>query len=217
VAASRARDQMWIVHSLSPNHDLKADDLRRQLIEHAQDPSRLLRALEEKEKRTQSTFEREVMKRLGAAGYRVAPQWRVGGFRIDLVVEGDGRRLAIECDGDRYHPLEKLAEDMDRQSVLERMGWIFTHVRGTEFFRNADRAMKPIFEKLQLLEISPNGAASDATAKKLPSGDLIERVVRRAEELRNKWSGPAEAAMRRHREPREAPPPDPAVSRERHE
>src|SRR5216684_3779006 len=33
VAASRARDQMWIVHSLSPNNDLKPDDLRRQLIE----------------------------------------------------------------------------------------------------------------------------------------------------------------------------------------
>src|SRR5216683_3133012 len=58
VAASRARDQMWIVHSLSPNNDLKPDDLRRQLIEHAQDPSRLMRALDEKEKRTQSAFER---------------------------------------------------------------------------------------------------------------------------------------------------------------
>src|SRR5882757_1593109 len=68
VAASRARDQMWIVHSLSPNVDLKADDLRRQLIEHAEDPGRLMRALEEKEKRTPSNFEREVMKRLvGAA------------------------------------------------------------------------------------------------------------------------------------------------------
>src|SRR5260370_15184908 len=108
VAASRARDQMWIVHSLSPNNDLKPDDLRRQLIEHAQDPSRLMRVLEEKEKRTQSTFEREVMKRLIAAGYRVSPQWRGGAFRIDLFVEGDGRRLAIECDGDRYHPLETL-------------------------------------------------------------------------------------------------------------
>src|SRR5713101_2758467 len=104
VAASRARDQMWIVHSLTPNNDLKADDLRRQLIEHAQDPSRLMRALDEKEKRSQSAFEREVMKRLSAAGYCVAPQWRVGAFRIDLVVEGDGRRLAIECDGDRYQP-----------------------------------------------------------------------------------------------------------------
>src|SRR5258708_1312042 len=72
VAASRARDQMWIVHSLSPRDDLKPDDLRRQLIEHAQDPSRLMRALEEKEKRTHSAFEREVMKRVATAGYQVA-------------------------------------------------------------------------------------------------------------------------------------------------
>jgi hypothetical protein len=64
---------MWIVHSLSPNNDLKADDFRRQLIEHAEDPRRLIRALEETEKRMQSGFEREVMKRLASAGYRVTP------------------------------------------------------------------------------------------------------------------------------------------------
>jgi very-short-patch-repair endonuclease len=179
---------MWIVHSLSPQNDLKADDLRRQLIEHAQDPSRLMRALEEKENRTQSAFEREVMKRLLAAGYRVAPQWRVGAFRIDLVVEGDGRRLAIECDGDRYHPLEKLPEDMDRQSILERMGWIFTRIRGTEFLRNPDRAMKQVFERLQLLEISPAKSKTDASKMMQPSADLVDRVVRRAEELRHSWT-----------------------------
>src|SRR5438874_2160655 len=49
VAASRARDQMWVVHSLNAHNDLKAEDLRRLLIEHAQDPSRLMRALDEKE------------------------------------------------------------------------------------------------------------------------------------------------------------------------
>jgi very-short-patch-repair endonuclease len=188
VAASRARDQMWVVHSLNPHNDLKADDLRRQLIEHAQDPSRLMRALEEKEKRSQSVFEREVMKRLIAAGYSVAPQWRVGSFRIDLVVEGDGKRLAIECDGDRYHPLEKLSDDMDRQSVLERMGWIFTRIRGTEFFRSPDRAMKPVFEKLQFLEISATGATSGPAHQASASTELIDSVVRRAEELRNAWT-----------------------------
>jgi very-short-patch-repair endonuclease len=196
VAASRARDQMWVVHSLSPQNDLKADDLRRQLIEHAQDPSRLMRAIEEKEKRTQSAFEREVMKRLLAAGFRVAPQWRVGAFRIDLVVEGDGRRLAIECDGDRYHPLEKLPEDLERQSVLERMGWIFTRIRGTEFFRNPDRAMKPVFDKIQILEISPDQAKLPAAAKTLPPSDLIDRVIRRAEELRRAWADPEPTATR---------------------
>ena len=197
VAASRARDQMWIVHSLNPQNDLKADDLRRQLIEHAEDPSRLMRALEEKENRTQSPFEREVMKRLLAAGYRVAPLWRVGAFRIDMVVEGDDRRLAIECDGDRYHPIEKLPEDMDRQSILERMGWVFTHIRGTEFLRNPERAMKSVLEKLHSLEISPIDAKKDISKRAQPRADLIDRVVSRAEELRQSWTNAEPAAARR--------------------
>jgi very-short-patch-repair endonuclease len=196
VAASRARDQMWIVHSLSPHNDLKADDLRRQLIEHADDPARLMRALEEKEKRTQSGFEREVMKRLAAAGYRVTPHWRIGTFRIDLVVEGDGKRLAIECDGDRYYPLEKLPEDMDRQSVLERMGWIFTRIRSSEFLRNPARAMKPVFEKLQMLEIPPAGDTTGADPADLTSHEVIDRVIRRAEELRKSWSKTNAASTR---------------------
>jgi very-short-patch-repair endonuclease len=188
VAASRARDQMWIVHSLSPNDDLKADDLRRQLIQHAEDPARLMRALEAKETRTQSNFEREVMKRLTTAGYRVYPHWKIGTFRIDLVVEGDGKRLAIECDGDRYHPLDKLPEDMDRQAVLERMGWIFTRIRSSEFLRNPTRTLKPVFEKLQALEIPTLGESAEAQDKRRIPTDVIERVVRRAEELRRSWS-----------------------------
>lgn len=36
VAASRARDQLWVVHSLDPRVALKPDDLRRRLIEHAE-------------------------------------------------------------------------------------------------------------------------------------------------------------------------------------
>jgi very-short-patch-repair endonuclease len=157
------------------------------LIEHAEDPARLMRALEEKEKRPQSSFEREVMKRLAAAGYRVTPHWRIGTFRIDLVVEGDGNRLAIECDGDRYYPLEKLPEDMDRQSVLERMGWIFTRIRSSEFLRNPARAMKPVFEKLQMLEIPSTGTSAGAELTGQVS-HVIDRVIRRAEELRRNWS-----------------------------
>ena len=211
VAASRARDQMWVVHSLNANNDLKAEDLRRLLIEHAQDPRRLMRALDEKEKRSQSSFEREVMKHLEATGYNVASQWKVGSFRIDLVVEGNGKRLAIECDGDRYHPLERLHEDMERQSILERMGWIFTRVRSTEFFRNPDLTMKPVLDKLQSLEIAPvnakprstrKSAASPGTTPQSPAQGLIERVIARAEELLASWGSPQEAASLRRRESR---------------
>jgi superfamily I DNA and/or RNA helicase len=45
VAASRARDQMWVVHSLDPKQDLQPDDLRRRLIEHAEDPTAISRQI----------------------------------------------------------------------------------------------------------------------------------------------------------------------------
>jgi len=158
------------------------------LIEHAEDPALLMRALEEKERRAQSGFEREVMKRLASAGYRVTPHWKIGTFRIDLVVEGGGKRLAIGCDGDRYYPLEKLSEDMDRQSILERMGWVFTRVRSSDFLRNPARAMKSIFEKLQVMEIPPDGNTRDGKLDAKISHDVTERLIRRAEELRKSWA-----------------------------
>jgi very-short-patch-repair endonuclease len=51
---------------------------------------------------------------------------RDGAYRIDMVVEGEGDvRLAIECDGDEYHGPDKWADDMNRQRILERAGWVF--------------------------------------------------------------------------------------------
>ncbi|HMF89403.1 MAG TPA: AAA domain-containing protein, partial [Candidatus Angelobacter sp.] len=213
VAASRGRDQMWIVHSIDPEQDLKPEDLRRQLIEHAYDPTHLMRALEETdEKKSQSPFQRDVAKYLACHGYRVTPQWRVGKYRIDLVVEGDGRRLAIECEGDPHDPIDirMLPEDMERQAILERLGWIFTRVRATEFLRDAERAMRPVLEKLDTLEILPAGEAlepNEASPASCRDGageslivtedlqqapvapeDLVTRVIRRASELRQEWA-----------------------------
>jgi len=188
VAASRARDQMWVVHSLDPQTDLQPADLRRRLIEHAQAPELLTRPLDDKEKNLQSALERDVMKHLVRAGYHVIPRWKVGSRSVGLVVEGDGKRLAIECDGDRDLPLEKLRDDMERQSMLERLGWTFARVRGSTFFRGPDRAMKAIFDKLQSLDIPAKGPASDRADESPKLGELTERVIRRAHELREEWS-----------------------------
>jgi predicted RNA binding protein YcfA (HicA-like mRNA interferase family) len=72
-----------------------------------------------------------------------------------MVVEGGGKRLAVECDGDRYHPMEKLAEDMDRQAILERLGWQFVRIRGSAFYRDKELSMRPVFARLAELEIPP--------------------------------------------------------------
>lgn len=187
VAASRAKDQMWIVHSIDPRRDLKEGDLRRRLIEYAEDPLALIRAIEQLEKRTESEFEKAVARKLVQMGYRVHPQWKVGYYRIDLVVEGAGRRLAIECDGDRFHPIEKLPEDMARQSILERLGWRFVRIRGSQFFREPDRTMRPVIERLISMEIPPEGNSGQNQMETTIEFELKSRVIRRAEELLRKW------------------------------
>jgi hypothetical protein len=86
---------------------------------------------------------------------------------------------------------------MDRQSILERMGWIFSRVRSTEFFRNPERALKPVFEKLQSLEIAATKSRVASNEKSNAPGDLIERVARRAEKLRSAWSNQESTSSRR--------------------
>jgi very-short-patch-repair endonuclease len=191
VAASRACDQMWIVYSLDPRVDLKPGDLRRVLIEHAEDPGALLRSLADAGQRVESEFEKDVLRHLSRRGYRAVPQWKVGHYRIDLVVEGLSGRLAVECDGERAHPLEKLEEDMSRQAVLERLGWIFVRIRGSQFYRDAEAAMRPVYEKLDRLEIEPLGPELEPQESAGAVHDaLIDRVVRRADELRREWRRP---------------------------
>ena len=188
VAASRARDQMWVVHSLDPKTHLKKGDLRRRLIEHAQHPAELMQLAESEEQETESPFERKVLRRLRKEGYRVKPQWDVGAYRIDLVVEGsDGTKLAVECDGERFHPPEKLEEDMERQAILERLGWTFVRIRGSVFFRDPEKAMEPVFDRIDEMGIDRAGHAGASTTKE-DTSEVYDRIVRRAAELRRDWA-----------------------------
>jgi very-short-patch-repair endonuclease len=186
VAASRARDQMWVVHSLNHETDLKPGDYRRRLIEHAIDPEAWERLLMTKLSKTQSVFEERVLKYLAASSYVVLPQYRVGGYWIDLVVVGGGKRLAIECDGERYHGPEKLQEDMERQAILERLGWQFVRIRGSIFFRDEERAMEPVLRRLNELGITPDIKVLSSNSPS-PPDDRLQRVIRLAQELRASW------------------------------
>jgi hypothetical protein len=95
--------------------------------------------------------------------------------------------LAIECDGEEFHGPEKLQEDLDREVVLRRVGhWTFVRIRGSLFFRDEDRALEPVFRRLEELGITPEliPSASSAAPKQ---DEVVERVIRRAQELRASW------------------------------
>ena len=189
VAASRARNQMWVVHSLNHETDLQVGDYRRRLIEHALDPEAWERNLQQRLAQVDprsKMFEGPVLRRLMERGYNVLPQHQAGAYSIDLVVVGNGRRLAVECDGEQFHGPEKLQEDMERQAILERLGWTFVRIRGSLFFRDEDRALEPVFSRLQELGITPE-LASSASAPLAGQGEVVERVICRAQELRASW------------------------------
>jgi very-short-patch-repair endonuclease len=185
VAVSRARNQLWVVHSLDPDLHLNPGDLRRRLIEHARNPSALVELMERTSKRTDSEFERLVVNRLLGAGFKVETQWRVGSYRIDIVVVGSRRNLAIECDGERWHTADQLETDLRRQAILERLGWVFVRIRGSLFFRDPDSAMADVYSKISELGIEALGGGV-GTSEPL-SGGLVEEIKRSAESIRASW------------------------------
>ena len=165
VAASRARDQVWLIHSVRLE-DLSETDMRRALLEYYLDPQ--VEHLEELEERDwsvvdypfESKFEQDVYLELRRRGFRVAPQVKVAGYRIDLVVEGADGRLAVECDGDEWHGPDRWATDMARQRQLERCGWRFVRIRGSEFYRDREAALDRLWKALDSRGIKPGGYAN---------------------------------------------------------
>jgi hypothetical protein len=105
VAMSRARDQVWLLHSIQ-THDLGPDDLRRRLISFFQNPgneaqNRISEDLKHLERAVRgsrrkgnqpepydSWFEVDVALELLRQKYVIRPQVEIAGKYIDLVVEG---------------------------------------------------------------------------------------------------------------------------------
>ena len=92
-------------------------------------------------------------------GFWVTPQVKVGHYRIDMVVEGhNDARLAVECDGDKYHGPDKWVDDMQRQRVLERAGWRFWRCFASTFLRRRKAVMEDLRRTLAEQGVEPIGA-----------------------------------------------------------
>lgn len=159
VAASRARDRMYLVRSVKGS-DLSEKDLRLTLLEHFDKPFVIDKeATQGLISLCESGFEREVFTMLTDKGYRVIPQVKSGAYRIDMVVEGFGdSRLAIELDGDEYHGPDKWQADMNRQRVLERAGWTFWRCFASTWTLHKDEIFKELTSRLSIMGIEPLGA-----------------------------------------------------------
>jgi hypothetical protein len=83
---------------------------------------------------------------------------------------------------DRFHTLENLQADLERQAVLERLGWRFIRIRGSEYFRKPEQALLPLYERLEAMGIDPLGEESGGT-----DSELSRRVIADARAIRDEW------------------------------
>jgi len=171
VAASRAKDQMWLFHSVTSNH-LSGQCYRRRLLEYFNNPKsqisqalgenaedlrekahRANRMIEKPPQPFESWFEVDVALDIAGRGYRVVPQFKFADKRIDLVVQGQKAQLALECDGDFWHGKDEFVADMERQRKLERCGWQFFRIRGSCYYATPEKALEPLWVQLERMGI----------------------------------------------------------------
>lgn len=176
VAASRARDQMWLFHSVTRD-DLSTSCLRRRLLEFFEETKIQEVAgidLEELKRHAHQTnrsivkppspfdgwFEVDVALEIAKRNFHVIPQFEVAGKFIDLVVQGRQARLGIECDGDEFHGADQYEQDMQRQRMLERCGWVLYRIRASTFYIDREKALDNLWRMLEERGISPQSSES---------------------------------------------------------
>ena len=156
VAISRAKDQLWIVHSIDKNN-LKEGDLRKELFEYIDSLKENVFDKTAIENITASDFENEVARHLLEKHYTIKQKWRVGSYDIDIVAIYEDRKVAIECDGKTLnHTEEEVIANLEEQEILERCGWEFIRVRASEYFRNPEKAIKDLIIQLDDKGVYPN-------------------------------------------------------------
>ena len=188
VAMSRARDQVRLFHSVR-QHDLGPNDLRRKLIaffenpvhgafaQQSEDLDRLEREARSRRLKGnqpdpyESWFEVDVALELLRRRFAVHPQAEVAGYRIDLVVEGNDARLAVECDGDAWHGADRYEQDMARQRQLERAGWTFIRIRESAWYADREAAVKRVADGCEGLGIRPLEVLGNTSSRPVKIAD----------------------------------------------
>lgn len=176
VAVSRAKNQLWVVHSLDVRRDLKPDDIRKDFIEYVTNPTTF------DQTKPSSYFEKAVAKALIKRGYHIIPKWRAGNYYIDMVVVYQDNKVAITCDGKKYENSDdNLLQDMEKQATLERVGWKFIRIRGSEYYNDPEQMINRVIADLKELGIEPEPShRPDFT-------DLQRKVRVRASQIMNEW------------------------------
>jgi hypothetical protein len=156
VAASRARNQMWLFHSVDLEN-LNDKCVRHSLLKYCIEKNESKEEIISAEHLLFNDFEKCVSSSLKESGYKITPKVKVGKYTIDFVVEEDlsfeeqskyCKRIAVKCIGTSEEEDYNWQKQYEMQMCLERMGWKFYKIRASEFYRNSSVVMEKLAQKL---------------------------------------------------------------------
>jgi very-short-patch-repair endonuclease len=102
-----------------------------------------------------SVFE-DLKKLQSQNGMEIKPQSFIGGVEVDFELTVGFRKIAIECDGARFHRTTGpnggglQGKDILQNRVLSFFGYSVIHIRSAEYFgKHRDRVMEEVFAKIE--------------------------------------------------------------------
>lgn len=170
VAVSRAKDQLWLVHSILPEEISNTDCLRYQLLNYMTEEQEVMGS--EKEIIITNDFEKDIYCSILEKGYKVIPNYQVNNFSIDFVVEGENSKIAIMCDSENSKSIEWTFE---KEKILQRAGWTFIHILSSRFYNDKEKAMQILWNKLVELKIQPINSMNFETQQIQLNNSMIQQ------------------------------------------
>ena len=156
VAASRARNQMWLFHSVDLEN-LNNNCVRHSLLKYCLEENEPEEEVKSSEYLLLNDFEEQLKRYIKESGYMFTPKVKIGKYIIDFVVEtnlqmlpseGHYKKIAVKCIGMSEDEDYNWQKQYEMQMCLERVGWEFYKIRASEFYRNPNLVMERLLQKL---------------------------------------------------------------------
>ncbi|WP_315116699.1 AAA domain-containing protein [uncultured Clostridium sp.] len=161
VAASRAKNQMWVFYSIDVQ-TLNKDCVRYSLLNYCLNYKDYKKEKDKVEYVFYSDIQKEVYNRLCNMGFNPYLNLKIGGIKVDFILENLKNKVAIICSDEWKNSRSNWSEVYEDKFKLKTLGWHIIEVRNIEFYRRPEKLMKEVHSSLEV-----KGIVSQKNSKEL--------------------------------------------------
>lgn len=152
VATSRARNQLWVFHSVDLD-DLNKECVRYKLLDYCENYDKYKRDGKVIENVFYSMLQKDIYNVLKNEKFNPLLNVSLGNYTIDLALENGKDKIAIFCQDERSEYTSDYHEFYNMQLKLTECGWNVIKIRGSKFYRYPNKVIPTLLNRLQGLNI----------------------------------------------------------------